>query len=147
MYSLIKDLRYAVRMLVKTPGVTSVAIITLALGIGANTAIFSGVNAFIFRALPVAEPDRLIRPVEIADDSGISDDLSYPDFGDYRDQSNSFTALCAEDMVQAAIDTQEQNDVIWGQLVSGNYFDMLQVKPLMGRTFAPDEDGSPRSTL
>jgi len=143
MLSLFKDLRYAVRMLSKTPGVTTVAIITLALGIGANTAIFSGVNAFIFRALPVAEPARLIRPVEIADDRGTSDNLSYPDFVDYRDQSTSYSAFCAEDMVQAAIDTQEQNDVIWGQLVSGNYFDMLQVKPLMGRTFAPDEDGAP----
>jgi len=143
MSNFLKDLRYAVRMLTKTPWVTCVAIITLALGIGANTAIFSGVNAFIFRALPVAEPERLIRPVEIADDRGTTDSLSYPDFVDYRDQSTSYSAFCAEDMVQAAIDTQEQNDVIWGQLVSGNYFDMLQVKPLMGRSFAPDEDGAP----
>jgi len=143
MQNLLKDLRYAVRMLSKTPGVTSVAIITLALGIGANTAIFSGVSAFVFRPLPVAEADRLVRPVEIDEGRGTSDDLSYPDYVDYRNQSASFSALAAEDMVQAAIDADNQSDVIWGQLVSGNYFDMLQVKPVMGRTFTPDEDGAP----
>jgi putative ABC transport system permease protein len=137
-----KDLRYAVRMLVKTPGVTFVAIMTLALGIGANTAIFSGVNAFVFRPLPVPEPDRLIRPVEVSADGKISDELSYPDFVEYRNQSTLFAGLAGEDMLQAAIDTQDRNDVIWGQAVSGNYFDVLQVKPFMGRAFAPEEDGA-----
>jgi len=143
MNQLIKDLRYAFRMLAKTPGVTLVAIMTLALGIGANTAIFSSVSAFTLRPLPVPHADQLIRPVELAEDRGENDSFSYPDFNDYRNQSTVFEGLCAEDMVQAAIDTQEQNDVIWGQMVSGNYFDMLQVKPFMGRTFSPDEDGAP----
>ncbi|PYS70660.1 MAG: permease, partial [Acidobacteria bacterium] len=143
MNNLLKDLRYAIRMLGKTPGVTLVAVITLALGIGANTAIFSGVNAFMFRPLPVPEPDRLVRPAELTEDRGVADELSYPDFVDYRNQSTAFTGLAAEDMVQAAIDTEAQNDVIWGQLVSGNYFDVVQVKPFMGRAFAPEEDGAP----
>jgi predicted permease len=142
MNNLLKDLRYALRMLIKTPGVTLVAVLTLALGIGANTAIFSGVNAFIFRPLPVPEPDRLIRPVEIAEDRGVADEISYPDFVDYRNQSTVFAGLAAEDMLQVAIDTQDQNDVIWGQVVSGNYFDVLQVKPFMGRAFLPEEDGA-----
>jgi hypothetical protein len=142
MNNILKDLRYAIRMLAKTPGVTFVALITLALGIGANTAIFSSVSAFTSRPLPVPRPAQLIRPVEIAEDRGTSDSFSYPDFVDYRNQSTVFSGLCAEDMVQVAIDTQEQNDVIWGQLVSGNYFDMLEIKPLMGRAFAPDEDGA-----
>jgi len=140
METLLKDLRYAVRMLIKTPGVTAVAVITLGLGIGANTAIFSGVNAFLMRPLPVSEPDRLVRPSEIAEDRGISDEISYPDFVDYRNQSTSFTGLTAEDMVQVALNTENQNDVIWGQAVSGNYFDVLQVKPAMGRPFLKEED-------
>lgn len=142
MNTLLKDLRYAVRMLLKTPGVTLVAVITLALGIGANTAIFSGVNAFIFRPLPVPEPDRLVRPVEVTEDRGIADELSYPDFVDYRNQSTSFTGLAAEDMLQVAIDSQDQSDVIWGQVVSGNYFDVVQVKPILGRAFTAEEDSA-----
>ena len=143
MNNILKDLRYAIRMLIKTPGVTLVAVITLALGIGANTAIFSSVSAFTSRPLPVPKPDQLIRPVEISEDRGTADNFSYPDFVDYRSQSTVFSGFCAEDMVQVAIDTQEQNDVIWGQIVSGNFFDMLQIKPVMGRAFAPDEDGAP----
>ncbi len=142
METLLKDLRYGVRMLTKTPGVTVVAVITLALGIGANTAIFSGVSAFLMRPLPVPDPEQLIRPLEIAEDRGTSDEMSYPDFLDYRNQSTVFAGLAAEDMVQAAIDTENQNDVIWGQVVSASYFDVLQVKPLLGRSFSPDEDKS-----
>ena len=140
MENLIKDIRYGVRMLTKNPGVTLVAVITLALGIGANTAIFSGVNAFLMRPLPVPNASELIRPMEMAEDRGLTDELSYPDFLDYRNQSTSFTGLSAEDMVQAAIDAENQNDVIWGQVVSANYFDVMQVKPIMGRAFLPDED-------
>jgi predicted permease len=82
----------------------------------------------------------LIRPLEISDDRGVTDEMSYPDFLDYRNQSTSFTGLTAEDMLQVAIDSENQNDVIWGQVVSANYFDVLQVTPAMGRGFLPDED-------
>ena len=140
MDSLIKDIRYGVRMLVKNPGVTLVAVITLALGIGANTAIFSGVSAFLMRPLSVPHADELVRPLEIAEDRGITDEMSYPDYLEYRSQSSSFTGLAAEDMIQAAIDADNQNDVIWGQVVSANYFDVLQVTPALGRGFLPDED-------
>src|SRR5436190_9482296 len=143
MTTFIQDLRFGVRLLLKTPGMTIVAVLALALGIGANTAIFSGVSAFLFRPLPVPEPDQLVRTFEVADDRGISDDLSYPDFVDYRDQNMVFEGIVAETIIQAAISAQNQNDVIWGQVVSGNYFDVLRVKPMMGRTFAPDEDKAP----
>ena len=147
MENLFKDIRYGVRMLTKNPGVTLVAVVTLALGIGANTAIFSAVNAFLMRPLPVPNSHELIRPMEVSEDRGLTDELSYPDFVDYRDQSTSFVGLSAEDMVQAAINSENQNDVIWGQVVSANYFDVLQVTPVMGRAFLPDEDkvvgGSP----
>ncbi len=140
MENLIKDIRYGVRMLVKNPGVTLVAVITLALGIGANTAIFSGVSAFLMRPLSVPNPSNLVRPMEVAEDRGVTDEFSYPDFVDYRDQSTSYTGLAAEDMLQVAIDAENQNDVIWGQVVSANYFDVVEVKPILGRTFLPDED-------
>ena len=141
--TVIQDLRYGVRMLVRSPGVTIVAVLALALGIGANTAIFSSVSAFLFRPLPVAEPGSLIRPAEMTEDRGSTDTFSYPDFADYRDQSTVFEGLVAEDIAQAAISTQNQNDVIWGQVVSGNYFNMLGVRPLLGRGFSPDEDKTP----
>jgi predicted permease len=78
--------------------------------------------------------------MEIAEDRGITDEMSYPDYLDYRNQSTSFTGLAAEDMLQVAIDSENQNDVIWGQVVSANYFDVLQITPAMGRGFLPDED-------
>ena len=140
MESLFKDISYGTRSLLKHPGFTAVAVITLALGIGANTAIFSGVSAFLFRPLPVPEPDQLVRPFEATDDRGAGGNFSYPDFADYRNQSTVFEGLVAEDIVQAALGTQNQNDVIWGQVVSGNYFDVLRVKPILGRTFLPEED-------
>lgn len=143
MHTFIQDLRYGVRMLVKSPGVTVVAVIALALGIGANTAIFSGVSAFLFRPLPVPAPEQLVRPFEATEDRGPGGNFSYPDFVDYRDQSTVFEGIVAEDMVQAAISAQNQNDVIWGQVVSGNYFDVLRVKPILGRAFAPEEDKVP----
>ena len=143
MENLIKDIRYGVRMLTKNPGVTLVAVITLALGIGANTAIFSAVNAFLMRPLPVRNAHELIRPMEVAEDRGLTDEFSYPDFLEYRNQSTSFVGLSAEDMIQVAINSENQNDVIWGQVVSANYFDVLQVTPMMGRAFLPDEDKTP----
>jgi len=140
MQNFIKDIRYGVRMFAKNPGVTLVAVITLALGIGANTAIFSGVNAFLMRPLPVPNSHELVRPMEMAEDRGLHDEMSYPDFLDYRNQATSFAGLTAEDMIQVAINSENQNDVIWGQIVSASYFDVMQVKPIMGRTFLPDED-------
>ncbi|HXQ72731.1 MAG TPA: ABC transporter permease [Pyrinomonadaceae bacterium] len=144
---MLKDINYGLRKLFKNPGVTVVAVVTLALGIGANTAIFSGVNAFLMKPLPVPRPNELIRPMEVAEDKELNDEMSYPDFAEYRAQSTSFVGLAAEDMVPVAIDTENQNDVIWGQVVSANYFDVVQVSPILGRTFAPDEDkivgGSP----
>lgn len=142
MESLFQDIRYGVRMLTKNPAVTAVAVLTLALGIGANAAIFSGVNAFIFRPLPVPDAHQLVRPMELAEDRGISDELSYPDFVDYRNQSTVFEAMSAEDMVPVALDSDTQSDVIWGQVVSGSYFDVVRIKPIMGRTFTPEEDNA-----
>jgi predicted permease len=142
METLFQDIRFGIRMLTKNPGVTAVAVLTLALGIGANAAIFSGVNAFIARPLPVPDAHQLVRPVELSEDRGIGDEISYPDFIDYRNQSTVFEAMAAEDMLQVALDSENQSDVIWGQSVSGSYFDVVRIKPIMGRTFLPEEDSA-----
>jgi ABC-type antimicrobial peptide transport system permease subunit len=115
MHTFLQDLRYGARTLGKNLGVTAVAVITLALGIGANTAIFSGISPFVFRALPVPQADELVRPMELTEDRGLADEFSYPDFVDYRDQNSVFSGIFAESMVQAAIGTETENDVIWGQ--------------------------------
>jgi predicted permease len=143
MHTFIQDLRYGIRMLLKSPGVSIVAVLALALGIGANTAIFSSVSAFLFRPLPVPEPDRLVRPFEMTDDRGAAEEISYPDFVDYRDQNTVFEGMAAESMIQAAVSDQKQNEVIWGEVVSGDYFDVLRIKAITGRTFAADEDKTP----
>ena len=142
METIFQDIRYGVRMLSKNPAVTAVAVLTLALGIGANAAIFSGVSAFIFRPLPVPDAHQLVRPVELSEDRGISDELSYPDFVDYRNQATVFEAMSAEDMLAVALDSDTQSDVVWGQAVSGSYFDVVRIKPIMGRTFTPEEDNA-----
>ena len=143
METVFHDIRYGVRMLTKNPAVTAVAVLTLALGIGANAAIFSGVSAFILRPLPVPDAHLLVRPMEMAEDRGISDELSYPDFVDYRNQATVFESISAEDMLPVALDSENQSDVIWGQVVSGSYFDVVQIKPIMGRAFSPEEDNAP----
>jgi predicted permease len=140
--TLFQDIRFGIRMLIKNPAVTAVAVLTLALGIGANAAIFSGVSAFILRPLPVPDPQQLVRPVELSEDRGIADEISYPDFVDYRNQSTVFEAMTAEDMLQVALDSDSQSDVIWGQSVSGSYFDVVRIKPIMGRVFLPEEDNA-----
>ncbi|PWT91362.1 MAG: permease [Blastocatellia bacterium] len=140
MNDLLKDIRYGIRILLKNPAVSFVAVMTLALGIGVNTAIFSGVNAFLMKPLPVLESERLIRPAEVTDERGRSDEFSYPDFVEYRQQLTTVEGISAEDMAQAALDADGVNEVVWGQVVSGNYFDVLRVTPIKGRTFAPDED-------
>lgn len=144
MSSLLKDIRYGFRMSLKRPGLTLVAALMLALGIGATTAIFSGVNAFVLRPLPVPEPERVIRIAELA---GGNDNysLSYPNYKDYNEQNNVFEGIAAMDMAQAALSQENQSDVIWGEAVSGNYFDVLKVKPSLGRSFLPEEVSKPNA--
>ncbi|MGH9944447.1 MAG: ABC transporter permease [Pyrinomonadaceae bacterium] len=148
MRSLWQDLRYGFRMLVKTPGFTLVAVLTLALGIGANSAIFSAVSAFILRPLPVEDAGRLVRVFETRVSSGarpgdLDDSFSDPDYLDYRDQTSTFDGLIVHRMEQAALGVSGQNDSLWGELVSGNYFEALRVRPALGRGFLPDEDVTP----
>jgi putative ABC transport system permease protein len=134
------DIRYGLRQLMKHPGFTLIAVLTLALGIGANTAIFSVVNAVLLKPLPFPAPEELVAIggidlTETASPPKLGS-MCYPDFFDYRDQNRSFTGLTVyRDLNLALVDEQEAQSVR-GEKVSGEFFDVLGVKPIMGRGFA-----------
>ncbi|MET0650255.1 MAG: ABC transporter permease [Pyrinomonadaceae bacterium] len=150
---LLRDLRYGVRMLAKQPGFTLVAVLTLGLGIGVNTAILSAVNGFILRPLPVDRPEELLAPYwGRKTDAQVWDRFSYANYADVREQNKSFTDLCAFTWAAAGVSAEEgradggeRAEVVWGELVSGNYFDVMGVKPMLGRGFLPEEDRTPNT--
>jgi macrolide transport system ATP-binding/permease protein len=151
---LLQDLRYGLRILAKHPGFTAVAALALALGIGVNTAILSAVNGFVMRPLPADKPEELVAPYWGRKmDAHVWGDFSYPNYVDLREQNQSFSDLCAWTEVSAGISSGdsrnagegERAEVVWGELVSGNYFDVMGVKPLLGRVFLPEEDRAPNA--
>jgi macrolide transport system ATP-binding/permease protein len=139
MDSLIKDIRYAVRGLIKRPGFVAIAVITLALGIGANTAIFSLVNTVLLRSLPVDRPGEIVSVAVRAKDDSMSA-FSYPNYKDFRDRNDVLSGLLVYRFVPLSLSRGGNNERIWGYEVSGNYFDVLNVKAIRGRTFLPEED-------
>src|SRR5689334_10060216 len=139
MDSLIKDIRYAVRSLMKRPGFMAIAVITLALGIGANTAIFSLVNTVLLRSLPVERPDAIVAVAVRGKDDSLSA-FSYPNYKDFRDRNEVLDGLLVYRFVPLSLSRNGMNERVWGYEVSGNYFDVLGVKAVQGRTFLPEED-------
>ena len=140
-----QDLRYSLRMLGKNPGFTVVAVLTLALGIGANTAIFSLGNVFIFRPLPVKDADRLaVVAVQFHADADPGQ-LSYPDFQDYRKQSNVFTDMTFYDLNLSGLGYQGRADRVIMAYVPSNFFSMLGLQPALGRLIAPGEGDEPKT--
>jgi putative ABC transport system permease protein len=145
--TLSQDLRFGARMLWKKPAFTLIAITTLALGIGANTAIFTLVNAVFLQPLPLADPARLMSVFgmdeknrsDLMDFSGIS----WPNIKDYRDQNDVFTGMIAFQYVGLNFSGSGEPQQIAGMIVTGNYFDLLGVKAAIGRTFLPEEDRTP----
>ena len=144
MLTLLQDVRYAIRMLLKHPGFTAVAVLSLALGIGVNTATFSVLDAVLLRSLPVSEPDRLVT-VFTRRETGLNSGFSYPDYVDYRDRNEAFSGMIAWDGVSLNLSTGNATERVSGQLVTGNYFDVLGVRAARGRTFLPEEDRTPGS--
>jgi putative ABC transport system permease protein len=145
MDTLRQDLRQAVRLLVKHPGFTLVAVMSLALGIGANTAIFSLVNALLLRPMPVARPSEIVS-VFTSDFSGpLYGASSYPDYLDFR-RVDALSGLAAWAPTPVALaQGSGQSQRLFAEAVSANYFDVLGVRPLMGRGFAPEEDSGPHA--
>ncbi|MDQ3687470.1 MAG: ABC transporter permease, partial [Acidobacteriota bacterium] len=145
-----QDLRYGARMLLKNPVFTAVAVISLALGIGANTAIFSLVNGTLLRRLPVSEPDRL--SIVFTGNPGDPYNVaSYPDYVEFRDQNRVFDGLLCYGGVTVSLNVEGQNlaggaaEQISGLIVSGNYFGLLGVRAALGRTFSAEEDQTPET--
>ncbi len=142
---LLADLRYGVRMLLGHPGLTSAAVLSLALGIGANTAIYSWVKAILLRPVPGAVRQQDIVEVLTRTRAGTPNSVSYPDYVDIRDD-DLFAGVFAQGTASLNLttdDTRVDARRLWGSLVSANYFDVLGVRAVVGRTFLPEEDRTP----
>jgi len=147
MNGLLQDLRYAVRQLRKSPGFAAVAIITLALGIGANTAIFSLLDQALLRSLPVKDADRLVLLKYDGSNTGRLESrtdgkfyFSYPMYRDLRDRNSVFSGMIATDHAEVGVQWHNQPDLVAAELVSGNYFDVLGIQPAAGRMFVAADD-------
>jgi predicted permease len=139
MTTLIRDLRYGLRMLAKNPGFTAVALLALALGIGANTAIFSVVNGVLLRPLPYADPGRLMMVYETSREFGQMS-VAYPNFLDWQRENHSFTDMAAYRGGDFNFTGSGQAEHLRGELVSASLLPVLGVNPLLGRNFLPQED-------
>ena len=137
-----QDLRYGIRLLVRSPGFSLVAVLSLALGIGANTAIFSLVNAVLLRPLPVAEPARLLS-VSTTDQKNPGNlPLSHNNFKDLRAQNAVFSDMAAFTFNQVNYSAGQEAEPVAVQLVTANYFSLLGAQPALGRAFLPEEESA-----
>src|SRR5262249_19654859 len=141
------DLRYSLRMLWKTPGVTLIATFTLALGMGANTAIFSLLDQVMLRRLPVQRPEELVvlrspGPLRghASSDGDTATSFSYPLYKKLREQNQALAGLLARYAIPLSVSAQGQTERAAGELVSGNYFEVLGVPPALGRVFSLQDD-------
>src|SRR5882724_1133963 len=132
---MLQDIRLAFRRLGKTPGFTALTVTTLALAIGANTTTFSALNQFLLRPLPVKQPKEL---VFMNTGGGISQ--SYPNYVAFRDTNRTLSGLIAYRIQPVGLSHAGKNSHIWGYEASGNYFDVLGVHAILGRTFTPEDD-------
>lgn len=143
MNSIWKDIRYALQNMRKNPGFTVVVALSLGLGIGANTAIFTLVNAVFLRPIPVEDPSRLIAIFTTDPSNPGFLPISYLNYIDYRDKNTVLSGMAVSTQVSVAMQTAAEPQQLIGELVSGNFFDVLGAKAWLGRTFEPEEDGAP----
>ncbi len=145
MEKLLQDIRFGFRQLIKKPGFAALAIISMALGIGANTSIFSLVDTVLLRPLAVKDPSQLVELYGTTNKGADFSIQSYPNYKDYRDRNTVFSGLFVYRVVVSSLMHNGASQRVWGYLVSGNYFDVLGVKPALGRAFLPEEDATPDS--
>lgn len=131
--SITNDIRYGLKSLLKQPGFTAVCVFSIALGIGVNTALFSFVNTVLFRPLSFPDSQQLTRVWD-------GNSSSYPDYKAYRDDTNVFSGLAAYAQRPVNLTVNNASERIYGEIVTGNYFNVLQVKPVLGRAFLEEED-------
>ena len=150
MHTLLQDLRFSLRQLRKSPGFAFTTVLTVALGIGAATGIFSLVNAVLLRPLPFPEPDRLMSLLheQHASDTISPTSLSYPDFFDWRTQNHTFNAMASYRDQQSTLSSVGDAQNLQGEIVSSEFFRVLAIHPLLGRDFvAADEKPGQRTVM
>ncbi|HEY4562435.1 MAG TPA: ABC transporter permease, partial [Thermoanaerobaculia bacterium] len=150
MEALLQDLRYAVRTLLKSPGFAAIAVVCIAIGIGANTAIFSVVNAILIRPFPYADPDRILGVHEVQPKNKVTKGgFSNLDFRDLREQAASFSDVAACTNRSLTFSGGGEPERIQGASISWDLFQLLGVKPALGRPFQPGDDraGAPGAVL
>jgi predicted permease len=142
-----QDFKYAIRMFGRTPGFTIVVVMTLALGIGANTAVFSMINAVLLKMLPVKDPEQLVQLSKIQPDyspNTYNTYFSYPDVERFQRETQAFSGLFAfADLGAVNVEVKGSGEIANGQVVSGNYFSTLGVSAILGRTISPADDKPP----
>jgi predicted permease len=143
------DIRYALRVLRWNPAFTTLAIISLGIGIGFNTAMFSAVDALLFRPLPVHQPERIVDIYTRGGDGDTYATSSYPDFLDFRDRNEVFADMAGYSPAIAAVKAGDRSVMALGEVVTGNYFQLLGVSAAVGRTLLPEDDkpGAPRAVV
>jgi len=143
MTSFWQDVRYSLRMIVKAPGFAAIAILTLALGIGANTTIFSWINSALLNPVPgLARPSEVVS-LTLSKPGDNPFPFTYPDLEAMRDGQQSFTGITACSFAQMSLTGKSKPERVWGMVVSANYFEILGVRPILGRAFLPVEDEKP----
>jgi predicted permease len=148
MRSVMQDVRFAIRLLCRAPGFTAIAVASLAIGIGANTALFAIVDAVLFRPLAVDTPDRLVDVYAGTVDQRFATS-SYPDYLDLRTQNHVLADLLAFSPSTDVVELAHGSRLLLGEVVSGNYFQLLGIRPEIGRTLVVDDDrpGAPRTAM
>ena len=141
MLTLWQDLQFAFRLLKKNPGYATVAVLTLAMAVGANAVVFSALNGFVLRPLNVPHPESLFQ----VRGAPVDESLSYPDYLDLRDRNRSFDGLAAYQFSSAGLDTGKNPSSAWVCEVTGNYFDALGIQPYLGRVIHADDEQGPNS--
>src|SRR4051812_15777615 len=140
---MLQDLRFAIRMLIKTPGFSVVAFLAIALGLGVNTTIFGIVNTLLLRPLPVGHADNLVQVYTTDTHFSSKSANSYLNYLDFEKENTVFSGMAAYRFAVMGMNRGNETSNIFGMLVSGNYFDLLQVPITLGRNFLPDEDSTP----
>jgi len=140
--TLIRDLRFSLRVLRKSPGFTLTAVLTLTLAIGANSVVFGILNALILRPLDVPQAESLYGIERVVDRLGYE---SYPNYLDLRDRNRSFDDLAAFNVTLVGLDTGDNPSRVWGEQISGNYFDVLHLQPVLGRFLHASDEHGPNS--
>src|SRR6202790_5515919 len=143
MNSLLQDVRYSLRLIAKAPGFAAIAILTLALGIGANTTIFSWINAALLNPVPgLASPSDVVS-LTLSKPGENAFPFTYPDVEAIRDGQQSFAGIAACGFATTSLTGKGKPERVWGMVASANYFEVLGVRPILGRGFLPAEDEKP----